>query len=132
MFFCGSGGMADAQASGACGSNTVWVQVPSSALRKKGARPFQGRVLFLWVREPRPHGFKVSSSTRSAPNRLHWSLAPHLPHVAGKSTLQGSRSPRSIAASPCTRREKGPLDLFLIPPRPIFSILFLFREKTDF
>ena len=23
--------MADAQASGACGSNTVWVQVPSSA-----------------------------------------------------------------------------------------------------
>ena len=24
--------MADAQASGACGSNTVWVQVPSSAL----------------------------------------------------------------------------------------------------
>ena len=26
-----SGGMADAQASGACGSNTVWVQVPSPA-----------------------------------------------------------------------------------------------------
>ena len=24
--------LADAQASGACGSNTVWVQVPSSAL----------------------------------------------------------------------------------------------------
>ena len=26
--------LADAQASGACGSNTVWVQVPSSALKK--------------------------------------------------------------------------------------------------
>ena len=25
--------MADAQASGACGSNTVWVQVPSPALK---------------------------------------------------------------------------------------------------
>ncbi len=33
----GSGGMADAQASGACGSNTVWVQVPSSArFKSKG------------------------------------------------------------------------------------------------
>ena len=26
-----SGGMADAHGSGPCGSNTVWVQVPSSA-----------------------------------------------------------------------------------------------------
>ena len=30
-----SGGMADAHGSGPCGSNTVWVQVPSSALWKK-------------------------------------------------------------------------------------------------
>ena len=29
-----SGGMADAHGSGPCGSNTVWVQVPSSALWK--------------------------------------------------------------------------------------------------
>ncbi len=29
--------LADAQASGACGSNTVWVQVPSSALETKRA-----------------------------------------------------------------------------------------------
>ena len=29
-----SGGMADAHGSGPCGSNTVWVQVPSSALQK--------------------------------------------------------------------------------------------------
>ena len=27
--------LADAQASGACGSNTVWVQVPSPALTEK-------------------------------------------------------------------------------------------------
>ncbi len=33
--------MADAQASGACGSNTVWVQVPSPAL-KKGSSPLEG------------------------------------------------------------------------------------------
>ncbi len=31
MFVRRSGGMADAQASGACSSNTVWVQVPSPA-----------------------------------------------------------------------------------------------------
>ena len=31
-----SGGMADALASGASGSNTVWVQVPSPALTQKG------------------------------------------------------------------------------------------------
>lgn len=31
--------LADAQASGACGSNIVWVQVPSSALQNK-ADPF--------------------------------------------------------------------------------------------
>ena len=30
-----SGGMADALASGASGSNIVWVQVPSPAFRKK-------------------------------------------------------------------------------------------------
>ena len=30
-----SGGMADAHGSGPCGSNTVWVQVPSSALSVK-------------------------------------------------------------------------------------------------
>ena len=30
-----SGGMADALASGASGSNTVWVQVPSSAYEKR-------------------------------------------------------------------------------------------------
>ena len=29
-----SGGMADAHGSGPCSSNTVWVQVPSSALGK--------------------------------------------------------------------------------------------------
>ena len=29
--------LADAQASGACGSNTVWVQVPSSALETRKA-----------------------------------------------------------------------------------------------
>ena len=32
-----SGGMADALASGASGSNTVWVQVPSSACEKERA-----------------------------------------------------------------------------------------------
>ena len=33
--FCGSGGMADAQVSGACGSNTMWVRLPSPAPKKK-------------------------------------------------------------------------------------------------
>ncbi len=28
---CGSGGMADAQVSDACGGNTVWVRLPSPA-----------------------------------------------------------------------------------------------------
>ena len=32
--------LADAQASGACGSNIVWVQVPSSALEKEKREPF--------------------------------------------------------------------------------------------
>ena len=31
--------MADAQASGACGSNTVWVQVPSSAVYHDNPNP---------------------------------------------------------------------------------------------
>ena len=30
-FVCESGGMADAQVSGTCGRNTVWVQLPSFA-----------------------------------------------------------------------------------------------------
>ncbi len=37
-----SGGMADAHGSGPCGSNTVWVQVPSSALQQIDAE-------ILWV-----------------------------------------------------------------------------------
>ena len=35
--FAGVAELADAQASGACGSNIVWVQVPSPALN--GAKP---------------------------------------------------------------------------------------------
>ena len=39
--------LADAQASGACGSNTVWVQVPSSALiNKAGSLIIQGFLFF--------------------------------------------------------------------------------------
>ena len=40
--------MADAQASGACGSNTVWVQVPSSAVTKTGVGEY---LLLLFVSE---------------------------------------------------------------------------------
>ncbi len=54
MFFCGSGGMADAQASGACGSNTVWVQVPSSALRKKGTSFSRACPFFVGAGAPPP------------------------------------------------------------------------------
>ena len=41
--------MADAQASGACGSNIVWVQVPSPALKKDSSRwmnPFCLSIVF--------------------------------------------------------------------------------------
>ena len=42
--------MADAQASGACGSNTVWVQVPSSALLyKEMAQTLSGSFLYRAV-----------------------------------------------------------------------------------
>ena len=42
--------MADAQASGACGSNTVWVQVPSSALiYKEMAQTLSGSFLYRAV-----------------------------------------------------------------------------------
>ena len=37
IFYAGVAELADAQASGACGSNTVWVQVPSSARKTKEA-----------------------------------------------------------------------------------------------
>ena len=35
ILFAGVAELADAQASGACGSNTVWVQVPSPAFTEE-------------------------------------------------------------------------------------------------
>ena len=35
---CRGGGMADAQVSGTCGGNTMWVQLPSSAPQKTKAK----------------------------------------------------------------------------------------------
>ena len=43
-----SGGMADAHGSGPCGSNTVWVQVPSSALQYIDAGIRRVSALFLY------------------------------------------------------------------------------------
>ena len=41
-----SGGMADAHGSGPCGSNTVWVQVPSSASKIKRWNQLDFSVIF--------------------------------------------------------------------------------------
>ena len=45
-----SGGMADAHGSGPCGSNTVWVQVPSSALHKFKNRNESFRFFILYIK----------------------------------------------------------------------------------
>jgi hypothetical protein len=42
--------LADAQASGACGSNIVWVQVPSSALFLFVGTPFKRSSHFLFLK----------------------------------------------------------------------------------
>ena len=43
-----SGGMADAHGSGPCGSNTVWVQVPSSALGNIDVGIIRISAFFVW------------------------------------------------------------------------------------
>ena len=48
--FAGVAELADAQASGACGSNTVWVQVPSPAVETLWVADLQG---FFMHREKR-------------------------------------------------------------------------------
>lgn len=46
---CRGGGMADAQVSGTCGGNTMWVQLPSSApyTNKTNLEDNSGFVLFF-------------------------------------------------------------------------------------
>ena len=48
-FRAGVAELADAQASGACGSNIVWVQVPSPALRKRSCCHYA--MAFLYAQE---------------------------------------------------------------------------------
>ena len=40
--------LADAQASGACGSNTVWVQVPSPAAKNLVEKTLQGFFVYIF------------------------------------------------------------------------------------
>ena len=47
-----NGGMADAYGSGPYGSNTVWVQVPSSARQTQVTVP--GSFLFSYINYPKP------------------------------------------------------------------------------
>ena len=73
--------MADAQASGACGSNIVWVQVPSPAREKqKEYASFYLHILFcFWSRaclEPRVQGLRSAPVGAEQMSTGH--LAPHL------------------------------------------------------
>ncbi len=92
--------MADAHGSGPCGSNTVWVQVPSPAGKKL-------RCMHL--------SFFIKS------NFLHTSES----FSAGES-LEAHSFKVSSAYMPrrSVRRENHPLDNFLFPPHPISCIFY--------
>ena len=79
--------LADAQASGACGSNTVWVQVPSSALETRKASQMgcffvskRLRLLNPWVQGLLAiNGSSVGSVGKRSTGPFSDSTSPHLP-----------------------------------------------------
>ena len=91
----------------------MWVQVPSSALERKQSR--SNDLLFFRSQAEEFLEPKVQGRLRSAT-------------VCAKPRSPRPRAPRPDGLRRSVRWEKGPLDLFLFPPHPIFRWrVYLYR-----
>ena len=92
--------MADAQASGACGSNTVWVQVPSSALLyKEMAQILSGSFLYRAVQ---------TSPLKPAASRSRLPARSARKHVVRRTTLAPSSALVKHPSGPGNQPFPGP------------------------
>ena len=119
--FAGVAELADAHGSGPCGSNTVWVQVPSPACNANGVDEMSTPFVLEAERALNP-GFKFSAPLRSAQNRGPQDLVRPIScgeREGGREILKKAdctKSPRCKFSAPLrSAQDRGPQDLF----RPI-------------